>query len=80
MRIDGYTRALLTAIALALTVLAVRPLLAPAPSYAARAIEYRIISVPDSTRNNVLLEKLNSLGKDGWEAILFVGDGVVMKR
>ena len=36
MRIDGYTRALLTVIALALAVIAVWPLLVPSPTRRAR--------------------------------------------
>ena len=43
MKIDMFTRAMLAIIALALTVIAVRPLLAPTPSYAGRKIEYKLV-------------------------------------
>ena len=43
MKIDMFTRAMLAIIALALTVIAVRPLLAPTQSYAGRKIDYKLV-------------------------------------
>lgn len=78
MRTDGYTRALLTIIALALVVIAVRPLLVPVPSHAARKIEYKLVSGGLSDDQTAL--ELNQLGNAGWEAVAATPRHVILKR
>lgn len=79
MKIDRYTTLLLTVIAVALVVIAVRPSLSPVPSYAARSVEYKLMKfVEDPQKMEVLL---NKLGKEGWDMAGIFQDGfVAMKR
>jgi hypothetical protein len=79
MRIDGYTKALLTIIALALVVIAVRPLLSPTPSYAAKVILYKVYGQPGFDTNSMEFE-LNNLGRQGWDFAGVAGNRIIMKQ
>ncbi len=68
MQIDRYTKIVLTVIAIALTVIALTPLSATRPSYAARAIEYKLGLLPQPP--SVSWEKsFNEFGEQGWELV-----------
>ena len=79
MTIDRYTKVMLTVIALSLALIAMRPLFSPTPSYAARAIEYKLVS--HDGRASLLMEKeLQQLGKEGWELVWEIYGSFVLKR
>jgi hypothetical protein len=79
MRIDAVTRWVLGVIALLLGILAVRPMLAPEPSQAAKIIRYKVVS--DSFQTFADLEtSVNLLGMDGWEVITSTGSALVLRR
>lgn len=64
MKIDRYTKVVLTVIALALVVVATRPVLSPTHSYAARSIEYKLVAGPSYEDVET---KLKVVGKEGWD-------------
>ncbi len=66
MKTDWYTKILLTLIAVALTLLAGRPVFVPTPSYAERPIEYKVFSFQHLSRDAAEAQ-LNKLGKAGWD-------------
>jgi hypothetical protein len=78
MKIDRYTKVVLTVVALALALIAMRPLFSPTPSYAARAIEYKVVNY--GTGGPAKEKRLNEMGKDGWDLVLDVDGLMVMKR
>ena len=68
MKIDRYTKVVLTVIAITLTVIALKPLSDPKPSYAARAIEYKLGLFPQPP--SVSWERsFNEFGEQGWELV-----------
>jgi hypothetical protein len=77
MNVDRYTKALLTIIALALVVIAARPLFTPSPSYAAKA-EYKVFRHAQAVAE--VESQLNDLGRQGWEFVGSIGNGIVVKR
>ena len=58
MKIDRFTKAMLAIIALTLVVIAVKPLLIPTQSYAARKIEYKLVRFLPSTVESTFRELL----------------------
>ena len=64
MKIDRYTRITLTIIALSLAVIAARLSFNPVPSYAARAVEFKVGTAQSFP---ALESALNQFGKDGWD-------------
>jgi hypothetical protein len=83
MRIDWYTKVVLTLIALALATIALRTTLEPSASYAARAIQYKAFQQRSSSPRSAaedLETSLNKLGADGWDFAGMSGSFVVMKR
>ena len=79
MRGDWYTKTVLTVIALALATLAVKPLVTPSPSYAARPIEYKLTKVPNWFAHPSE-DILNKLGQEGWDIAYGFGEFIVLKR
>ena len=69
MKIDRYTKMLLSIIAIALTVIAFRSALGPGPSYAARSIEYKVIGPVNPFSGNTGERPLNDAGKAGFEVV-----------
>jgi hypothetical protein len=80
MKIDSYTKLVLTVIALALAVIAVRPLLSPTPSYAQRAIQYKVMILGMNFPDQASLARLNEMGKEGWDIATVIGATAVMKK
>ncbi len=80
MQIDALTKVMLAVIALFLGVLIVRPVLEPAPGYAAKTmIQYKVVS--DSFQTFADLEAaLNVLGSAGWEVVAPAGGALVLRR
>lgn len=77
MLIDRYTKVVLTFIAIALGVIAVRPILTPSVSLAAKPIEYKVLA----SRGEPSEAYLNEHGQAGWELIWFApGVRYVFKR
>jgi len=82
MNVDRYTKLVLVVIALALVMIAGRPLLRPTPGYAARTVEYRqsFLSFHEDwgfndkqvKEMNLRHDTLNTLGKQGWEVVAAV--------
>ncbi|HYL80258.1 MAG TPA: hypothetical protein VEU07_05565 [Candidatus Acidoferrum sp.] len=68
MRIDRYTKLVLTLIAVALTVIAIRPLSDPRPSYAAGSVEYKLTLVQQPPSPS-WERTFNELGAQGWELV-----------
>ncbi|HXZ43459.1 MAG TPA: hypothetical protein VEH53_01430 [archaeon] len=68
MKIDRYTKVVLTVIAITLIIIALKPLSDPKPSYAARAIEYKLGLFPQPP--SVSWERsFNEFGEQGWELV-----------
>lgn len=70
MRADCSTKVLLFVIAAALCMIALRPMLVPAPAQAAgpRHIQYRVISQKVESFEE-LEHQLNMLGQEGWSLV-----------
>jgi len=83
MRDDKVSRLLLGLIALFLGVIAIRPLVAPAPSAAAKPVRYRIIedtARPLRPEFKEFETLLNQVGKEGWELVTLVRGAVILKQ
>jgi hypothetical protein len=79
MQTDLVTKTLLSVIATLLAILVVRPDFTPSPSYAAKPIEYKVISQKVETFPE-LEAALNSYGSEGWELVSFGIGPMVFKR
>jgi hypothetical protein len=67
MKPDLYTKAVLTVIALLLTVIALRPVLIPRPVHAAAGHTYMVDSAMDTSyRVQTMLDKYSA---EGWEVV-----------
>jgi hypothetical protein len=77
MKLDRYTKTVLTVIAGLLALWVLRPTLTGTPSYAANPIQYKVVESlrgsPETT--------LNQHGKEGWELVWVYPTGIhVFKR
>jgi hypothetical protein len=65
-----------------LGLIALRPLLVPPPSYAAKKIEYKVVDLSGPGAHQRVESRLTELGNDGWDlAAVVQGVGVtIMKR
>lgn len=83
MRDDKISKILLALIALFLGILALRPLVAPPPSAAAKPVRYRII---EDTGKALRLEfrefesLLNRVGGEGWDLVALARGAVILKQ
>lgn len=78
MKTDVTTKILLAALAGALWVIALRPMVQPQPAHAQTAPvrwEYRFARVRDLEK-----KEINELGDSGWEAVAMVEAWALMKR
>jgi len=83
MRDDAISKILLALIALFLGLLALRPLVTPAPSAAAKPVRYRIIEDtgrPLRPEFRELESLLNRVGSEGWDLVTLVRGGVILKQ
>ena len=83
MRDDKITKVLLGLIALFLGILALRPLVAPVPSSAAKPVRYRIIEttgVPLRLEFKDFEKLLNQVGAEGWDVVELVRGTVILKQ
>ena len=73
MKSDLFVRMLLIIIVVLLALNLILPiLLSPAPSYAAKNIQYKVINSEKVSRDKENFEKLfNEYGKEGWEFVAF---------
>lgn len=82
MRNDLMSKLLLGLIALFLGIIAVRPLVAPTPSAAAKPVRYRIVEDtgrPLRPEFKDFEQLLNRVGAEGWELIALARGGVILK-
>ncbi len=83
MKTDKISRLLLGLIALFLGILALRPLVTPSPSAAAKPVRYRIIEDTGRPLRPEFQEferLLNQVGNDGWELVALVRGAVILKQ
>ena len=83
MRDDKISKILLGLIALFLGIVALRPLVAPAPSAAAKPVRYRIIEDTGKTLRPEFkdFEKLLiQVGNEGWDLVTLVRGTVILKQ
>lgn len=83
MRDDRISKLLLGLIALFLGILALRPLVTPTPSAAAKPVRYRIIE--DTVRPlrpefREFEKLLSQVGNEGWELVALVRGAVILKQ
>jgi len=73
MKFDLFTKISLIIIVVLLALNIILPLLSsPAPSYAAKNIQYKVINSEKVSRDKENFEKLfNEYGKEGWEFVAF---------
>ena len=73
MKFDLFTKISLIIIVVLLALNIILPILSsPAPSYAAKNIQYKVIKGEEVPRDKENFEKLfNEYGKEGWEFIAF---------
>jgi hypothetical protein len=77
MKIDRYTKTVLTVIAGLLALLLLRPMLTSTPSYAANPVQYKAVDARGGSMEAVL----NQLGKEGWEVVWVYTTGMhLLKR
>jgi len=77
MKIDRYTKAVLTVIAGLLALLLLRPMITGTPSYAANPVQYRSVDARGGSVETVL----NQLGREGWEVVWVYPTGMhLLKR
>jgi len=83
MRDDKITTILLGLIALFLGILALRPLVAPTPSSAAKPVRYRIIedtAKPLRPEFQDFEKLLNQVGNQGWDLVTLVRGTVILRQ
>ena len=51
----------------------------PAPSYAAKNFQYKVIEA-GMMNNNQVETALNKLGSDGWEVVAVAGTSIILKK
>ena len=73
MKFDLFTKISLIIIVVLLALNIILPILSsPAPSYAAKNIQYKVINSEKVSRDKENFEKLfNEYGKEGWEFVAF---------
>jgi hypothetical protein len=71
MKFDLFTKTSLIIIVVLLALNIILPILSsPAPSYAAKNIQYKVINIEEVPRDKENFEKLfNEYGKEGWEFV-----------
>jgi len=82
MQVDRFTKALLLAIVILLSIVVVKPVFEARDSYAAKNVKYKVISDLPSVANG-RTEKyskgteigLNKYGAEGWELIYYDNEG-----
>lgn len=83
MRNDKISKLLLGLITLFLGIMALRPLVVPAPSAAAKPVRYRIIedtARPLRPEFKDFERLLNLVGNEGWEVVALVRGAVILKQ
>ena len=77
MKIDRYTKTVLTVIAGLLALLLLRPMLTGTPTYAANPVQYKAVDARGGSVETVL----NQHGKEGWEVVWVYTTGIhLLKR